>query len=1128
MRKKRTTRDLKQTDLARDVTNDDTPVGNNQILNINKCIKQQCKERGEVNFRQCGGIQVAALFPPDIRAELGQRRGDRQTHATVGCLTIQALINNLPANILVDTGSDISAVSAQFVNNNPAYFKGTPALPVNKIEIKSATGDVRKVTKQIYVMLEVDKIEWQIPALVIKGLIYDVIIGIDTLGLMRATIDVGQKSLTFIHNGEQHSVGLNQEDVKTEGVRQPIEIRRPEAKFVEPDPEEKEKVYMNAKENKILTKLIKEYEAIFSGNPSVTTVHEHEIKVAEPEKFTRKVYPIPIKHQEAVREEIQRMLELGIIERSTSSFLNPLVVVRKKSGEIRLCLDMRNLNSLVDKEYDCAPTAEELFWKCEGARYLTKLDLTSSFWQIPIRKQDRKYTAFMYQHKCYHHKVVPFGLSTSLAAIVRCLEKALGPELEPFTMVFVDDILVISRTFEEHMEHLRQVFDCFRKANLTLNLKKCEWVKSSMKFLGHIISEEGIRTDPEKIRSITEFPTPRDKKGLRAFLGLTGYYRRFSDRYAECTVPLLELLKKETKWKWGPEYEKALKEVKSLFHQNMKLYHPQQDRTYVVYTDASEYAIGGVLYQRDSNGELWVIAYTNRTLKGAECHYCTSEKEILAIVNALQKFRHYLYGTHFEIHTDNQALSFILKCRLANSRLTRWILAIEEYSFTIKYCRGTENTIADILSRYAPQAVKEEEYEATKDELKVLAIKYQVTPQVQDMLRNLAAHQGLDPGIRRIKENLLVKENPRYQIKNDILYKLMKGEWKIVLSHEMLVTLGWACHQTMAHASSRKCCLALQEDFIANNMHRKLSLILKRCMECQTARSPNMHTYVPMQNVIAGERGDMVAIDFLGPLPRAVRDKRHIVVCIDVFTKNVRLFAVSRPTTRAVLNVILKQYIPKHGRVKSILSDQGKQFQNRLWAETLGQHHIKPILTSIRRPQGNLAERVNKELGKLFRIYCHENHAIWPEYLPFFEEAINGNYHHTTGFTPIELESGRAPRRFWHRYMDKPVTQNLPIPLQCKIGIAKERIIRKGARRAERFNRTHKLKHFAEGERVLIRANPVGSRPENKAAKFYRLYKGPYVLQRQLAPHTFIVVDPANNDRVIGKYHAASMRKLYE
>lgn len=281
-----------------------------------------------------------------------------------------------------------------------------------------------------------------------------------------------------------------------------------------------------------------------------------------------------------------------------------------------------------------------------------------------------------------------------------------------------------------------------------------------------------------------------------------------------------------------------------------------------------------------------------------------------------------------------------------------------------------------------------------------------------------------------------------------------------------------------------------------------------------------------MQNVITEGKGELVAVDFIGPLPRASRGLRHILVCVDVFTKAVRLYAIPRPTTRSALNAILKTYVPEHGNTRRILSDQGSQFQNQNWATTLERHGIQAVLTSIRHPQGNLAERVNKELGKFFRIYCHEQHSKWPEYVQFFEDAINSGYNETTGYTPEELDTGKKPVRFWRRYINIPATQNLPVPYECINRITKDRIIRKGRVRADRFDRQHKLQTFEKGETILLKANPVASSVENKMAKFYRLFVGPYVLGRRLGRHTFMVLDTERN-RVVGKYHASSFRKYY-
>ena len=252
-----------------------------------------------------------------------------------------------------------------------------------------------------------------------------------------------------------------------------------------------------------------------------------------------------------------------------------------------------------------------------------------------------------------------------------------------------------------------------------------------------------------------------------------------------------------------------------------------------------------------------------------------------------------------------------------------------------------------------------------------------------------------------------------------------------------------------------------------------------------------LHTYVEMQSIQKEAKGELVAVDFLRPLPRSSRGVKHILVCIDVFSKAVHLYPIMRPTTKAVLKILLQKYIPIHGKMKRILSDQGVQFQSEVWNRILRENGIQPILTSIRHPQGNLAERVNKELGKYLRIYCHNQHNKWAEYLPFFEKAINENYSEATSYTQIEIEQDRQPDRFWKRYVHTSVNQNLQIPLSIKTEHANRRIMEKDNKRIERFNRTHKLQKFNVGEKVLLKTNPIGKRIDNTAKEFFRLYDGP-------------------------------------
>lgn len=1034
------------------------------------------------------------------------------------CPQIKLYVNNVPVNALVDTGSEVTIINSAWVKIHNAHFKNVPKLPTREIQITTANKSMEKVNHQMYVSITCQGLEIELPVLIVDKLIYDCILGVDALDRLNAVINMKDGQMTCTVNNICITIDLRA-PVKEQNPPQPeiLKISRPKITLAEEriHPEEVE----DQPGEQHINDLLGEYEDIFSEVPTQTHVYQHRIKVTDPSKFVRRTYTIPMKYEEQVDQEIQRMLDNNVIRRSHSNYLNPLVVIKKKDDAIRLCMDMRNLNNVVEKMYDCAPNAEELFAKCEGARYLTKLDLTSSFWQIPIRESDRKYTAFLYKNKTYEYNVVPFGLSTSLSAIVRCLENALGEEVSPYTMVFVDDILVVSKTIQEHVNQLRVIFEKFRVAKISLNYKKCEFLKTNIKFLGHIISERGIKPDPIKIQSILNFPIPKNVKGVRAFLGLTGYYRRFSSDYAATVKPLLELTQKKRKWRWEQHHTEAVDRVKTLFKQNLMLHHPKKDGDYVLYADASQYAMGSVLYQKDSKGDLRVIAYASRVFRGAEIEYCTTEKEVLAIVYALSQFRFYLCGTHFEIHTDHQALSFLLTCKVKSARLMRWILAIGEYSFTIKYCKGKDNEVADTLSRYIEE--KEETHEAKPQDVRVLSnITYKPEREVQELLRNLAREQDKDQRLQNMKNNPLPIN---YCVKDGILFKLINYDWKVVLSHDMLQQLIMPCHRSLAHASPLKCYLTMKEAFTCNNMFRKIKIIVRKCHDCQTAKHPNLNTCVEMGSIRTKKKGDIVALDFLGPLPRSSRGYRHIIVTVDVFTKLVKLYAVRRPTMKSVLNVITQKYIPKYGKMDKVLTDQGKQFGNKLWKDALTRQGIKPVLTSIRHPQTNLAERINRELGKYMRLYCYNQQSKWPDYLQFFEDAMNHNYSEATGYTPLELSENKIPKRFWHNMINKPENYNVDLPIQIKINRAERQLYHQAGKRRDRYNRTHRLTRFQIGDKVLIKTNPVGSSILNTSKKFFRLFCGPYELRSRLGPHTYMVYDPVKQ-KDVGKYHASSLR----
>jgi hypothetical protein len=302
------------------------------------------------------------------------------------------------------------------------------------------------------------------------------------------------------------------------------------------------------------------------------------------------------------------------------------------------------------------------------------------YFQIPLKEESRKYTAFLYKGLTYRFCVLPYGLSTSVGSFTRCINLLLGPEILTYTTPYVDDLIVASRDFDEHVQHLDKLFKRLIELGLTIKFSKTLLCRQQVPFLGHILTLEGIRVDPNKIKSFIEFPRPKHHVSLQEFLGMCVYLQRYHAMYAQIVAPLYLLLKKHIRCKWTDIQTKAFEQTKLLFLEGV-LFHPILGERFFMETDSSSYGLGALIYQLGPEGERRLISCASRTLKSAERNYSVSEQELLAIVFGLSKFRYFIAYSPLTIRTDHKAHSFLLRCRLPSGRLTRRILAIQEYNF---------------------------------------------------------------------------------------------------------------------------------------------------------------------------------------------------------------------------------------------------------------------------------------------------------------------------------------------------------------------------------------------------------------------------------------------------------------
>ena len=457
---------------------------------------------------------------------------------------------------------------------------------------------------------------------------------------------------------------------------------------------------LTGKEKQELEKLLQQYKQVIDPKPGRAKRTVHKIVTDGSGPIRQRPYRIPPALKKDLCDELQTMLKDGLIEESSSEWSSPIVVVKKKDGSNRICVDYRKLNAITKFDAYPMPRIDEMLDAIGNAKYISTLDLAKGYWQIPMDQQDCEKTAFSSPLGLFQFTVMPFGLSGAPASFQRMMDQTLRG-LNDFVGVYLDDIVIHSSTWKEHLVHLQQVLERLQDAGLTLKLKKCEFGAAECTYLGHRIGRGGVRPEQSKVMAIKQLKRPTTKKEVRAFLGMTGYYRRFIRDFAQIAEPLTNLTKKglPESIEWSVAAETAFEKLKTTLTSSTVMRNPDPNLTFLVQTDASDVGIGVVLSQRDPLGNDYPITYFSKKLLDRERKYAVVEKECLAIKLGVQAFSVYLIGKPFIIQTDHRALQWLQKFKEGNSRLMRWSLTLQPYQFTVEHRKRQENANADGLSR---------------------------------------------------------------------------------------------------------------------------------------------------------------------------------------------------------------------------------------------------------------------------------------------------------------------------------------------------------------------------------------------------------------------------------------------
>ena len=850
----------------------------------------------------------------------------------------------------------------------------------------------------------------------------------------------------------------------------------------------------------------------FEKITDLCTAGEHEIKMKHVEPLKQKYFPRNPKMQEVINNQINELLRDNLIEPSSSAYSSPLVLVKKKNNTWRMCVDYRQLNEHSIKDAYPIPIISNILSKLKHAQYISTLDLKSGYWQIPIKESSRHLTAFTVPGRgLFQWRVMPFGLHSAPATFQRIVDKMIGPELEHFAIAYLDDIIITSTTFEDHIKHLQQVFNRLREFNLRINLEKCTFCVSELKYLGHVVCEQGIKTDPEKTRAIREMPRPTNIKGVRQFIGLCSWYRNFIQNFADIASPIIKLTRKEVSFHWGPEQQSAFETLKTRLCEETVIACPDFNKHFFLQTDASNEGLGAVLFQTDEDGREKVIAFISRTLQKAEKNYSATEKECLGVFWAVTKLRPYLEGYDFTVLTDHQSLRWLFTINSPTGRLDRWATVLREYSFTIKYKKGKDNVVPDTLSRIpVEEQIVEKPIEDMEDRICILLEK-------KDWISKRKSEMQINP-----------EKFTDYMEVNGELFRFIpdnsteESAWKLCVRPELRETVFKENHDdvTAGHLGTRKTIHRIADKYYWPGMYRDIRRMISKCNSCLQFKANQSGAIGFAHSTPTQEPWEVVTMDFVGPLPRSAKGNQMLLVIQDKHTKWAEFIPLRKATTQTLLKAFRENIISRYGYPKVLITDNGSQFASKIFRDFLAESDIRQQFTPPYTPQCNPTERVNRVIKTMIAQYSRQ-HKEWDALLPELQLAYNSSVHEATNYSPAVLNFGRNPRRpnnIFEKVLDGQSTKKLTDSERLKsLSEIQELVHHTLARTKQDQKRYYNLRrrntHPKVGERVYVKNHILSSAKANFNAKLAPKYEGPYIVERYISPSVLIVREESGRKR---------------
>lgn len=1026
-------------------------------------------------------------------------------------IKINLLLNDtIEVTGIYDSGSNVSLINAKLLNIQKEEKSTNKTQIVN---LKTINGE-QKTKGMVTLKIKIYDMEHNMDVFVInkENFNYDFLIGLDCIKKFKL---IQNEDLTIIQKANQKEevsvksdINVNIPDVlgdkaeprlessETENVKQEINFNE----HIKTDKFEKMVNHLDKQQQLDIDNLIEKFKTVFAKDKyDIGTVRDYEahIDLMVDKYCCKRPYRCTTEDRREIEKQISKLLGKNLIEESYSPFAAPVTLAYKKEDErkTRLCIDFRELNKIIVPQSQPFPLIEDLMIKTVNCKYFSTFDINSAFWSIPLKIQDRYKTAFVTQEGHFQWTCLPFGLKTAPAIFQRIMSNIIRKnKLSEFTVNFIDDILIYSKTFEEHMSHITRLLEAIQNEGFRLKITKCMFANNYAKYLGHIIENNSVRPLKDYLVAVKDFPIPETRKNVRQFLGKVNFHHKFVPHSAIILDPLHNLLRKDVKFIWTEKCQKSFDEIKALLCSEpiLKIYDPELPIS--IYTDASIKGIGAVLKQPNKNGEIKPVAYFSKKLTDTQKKKKAIYLECLAIKEAVKYWQHWLIGKEFTVYSDHKPLENMNIKTRTDEELGDLTYYLSQYNFKIKYNPGQTNQEADCLSRNPVL----DPTENTDDALKVVNL---IT------LEQIKIDQNTNQEIQKEKNTLILKD--------EIYYKKNKGRNKIILSEELSKTLINKVHITYCHLGTTQMINKLTPFYSTKNIITKIKQTCEECEICIKNKTRRKPKYGLMSHLGPAKHPfEIVSIDTIGGFGGSRSTKKYLHLLVDHFTRYGYILTSKNQSSDNFIKLVQK--VTESHKVNMILTDQYPGINSKEFKEYLKDNNIRIIYTAVDTPFSNgLNERLNQTLVNKIRCKINEEKKkiAWTTIAKECIKKYNETEHTVTKFAPKYLLQGEdvniLPPELKTRYSNEDLRRDREL--------AYRNTLKSHDYNKKRYDQLRREYNFKEGDKVYVEN---GNRLNRKKTDELRI--GPYKILKKIS-NTIYEVDAGHKKEESNLFHVTKL-----